>query len=66
MGKAISAINEHLPDYAKIVDFIIVNTPFTQQNQLLTENGKLKRGAIFCAYETQINQQYSQHTLAAV
>jgi long-chain acyl-CoA synthetase len=66
MGKAISAINEHLPDYAKIVDFIIVNTPFTQQNQLLTENGKLKRGAISCAYETQINQQYSQHALAAV
>lgn len=64
--KAINAINEHLPDYAKIVDFIIVNIPFTQQNQLLTENGKLKRDAISCAYETHINQHYSQHTLAAV
>lgn len=66
MQDAIDAINLDLPDYAKIVDFIIVDVPFTQQNGLLTENGKLKRDAIANAYAKQINQQYSQHILAAV
>lgn len=63
---AISVMNLTLPDYAKIIGLIIVDTPFSQQSGLLSENGKLKRDNIIKEYTEQINQQYSQHLLDAV
>lgn len=54
----IDVLNEHLPDYAHIIKFIVLEQSFTHANGLLTENGKLKRDAIVTHYTTLINQQY--------
>lgn len=63
---ALLAVNQDLPDYAKILDFILLPDPFSVANGLLTENGKLKRAAIELYYLDRINQQYSQQSSIAV
>jgi long-subunit acyl-CoA synthetase (AMP-forming) len=52
---AISLANESLPDYARIKKWILV-PPFTPQNGLLTENGRMRRGNIRERYGDQMNQ----------
>lgn len=42
----IDEINNKLPDYARVRDFLISSTPFLFENGLLTANGRLKRSAI--------------------
>ena len=44
--RAVFEINKSLPDYAKIKEFHLT-TPFLPTNGELTENGRLKRAAIF-------------------
>jgi long-chain acyl-CoA synthetase len=53
----ISQINQHLPDYARVQKFFIAE-PFTNHNQLLTDNGRLRRAAIVTHYETTIHAFY--------
>ncbi|WP_193747528.1 AMP-binding protein [Cellvibrio sp. OA-2007] len=55
----IRAINQHLPDYAQIQKCIIAAEPFTPANQLLTDNGRLRRAAIFERYGDAITALYS-------
>lgn len=53
----ISQINQHLPDYARVQKFFIAE-PFTNHNQLLTDNCRLRRAAIITRYETTIHAFY--------
>lgn len=63
---ALVALNNDLPDYAKILDFVLLPERFSVANGLLTENGKLKRNAIERFYLDRINQQYSQQSSVVV
>jgi long-chain acyl-CoA synthetase len=53
----ISHINKQLPDYARIQKFILAE-PFTSHNQLLTDNGRLRRAAIMARYESTLHALY--------
>lgn len=53
----ISQVNQHLPDYARVQKFFIAEA-FTSQNQLLTDNGRLRRAAILAHYQSTINAIY--------
>ena len=59
IAKDISLINENLPDYARIKKIVLANTPFSTSNQLLTDNGRLRRDAIISAFSTSITNIYS-------
>lgn len=55
----IRRINQHLPDYARVQKIIVAAEPFTPTNQLLTDNGRLRRAAILGQYLTAIAAIYS-------
>jgi len=59
IAQDINRINQHLPDYARVQKFIIAAEPFTPANQLLTDNGRLRRAAIIAQYENTIHHLYS-------
>jgi long-subunit acyl-CoA synthetase (AMP-forming) len=54
----IEAVNLTLPDYARIGKWLLAEAPFGVQNGQLTPNGRLKRDAIWQAYQHRINQCY--------
>lgn len=58
----IRRINQHLPDYARVQKFIVAAEPFTPANQLLTDNGRLRRAAILDQYLNAIAAIYSDTT----
>ena len=60
---AISSINANLPDYARVTEWLPAFAPFSVQNQQLTANGRLKRDAIWQAYQQQINVLYALSTV---
>jgi long-subunit acyl-CoA synthetase (AMP-forming) len=60
---AISSINANLPDYARITEWLPAFAPFSVQNKQLTANGRLKRDAIWQAYQQQINVLYALSTV---
>jgi long-chain acyl-CoA synthetase len=55
---AIAKTNLALPDYAKIGKWLLVEECFSNKNQQLTTNGRLKRDAILQHYQAQINTLY--------
>lgn len=59
IGQDITRTNQHLPDYAKIRKFIVATEPFTSRNQLLTDNGRLRRSEISAYYRGEIAAIYS-------
>lgn len=58
----IAQLNHSLPDYARIHKFIVAQAPFTSTNQLLTDNGRLRRNAILAHYAPAINALYSTNS----
>jgi long-subunit acyl-CoA synthetase (AMP-forming) len=60
---AITSINTNLPDYARVTEWLPAFAPFSIQNQQLTANGRLKRDAIWQAYQQQINVLYALSTV---
>lgn len=50
VAEAIERTNNTLPDYARIKHWQIVDTTFSTENELLTDNGKLRRMHILSAY----------------
>ena len=58
----IHRINQTLPDYARIQKIIFATEPFTPANQLLTDNGRLRRAAILGQYLNAIAAIYSSTT----
>lgn len=62
IAQDIRQINQLLPDYARVQKFIVAAEPFTPANQLLTDNGRLRRAAIFGQYLNAIAAIYSDTT----
>ncbi|WP_114701946.1 AMP-binding protein [Psychrobacter proteolyticus] len=50
--QAIYVVNQTLPDYARIKQWHLAEQPFSTDNELLTDNGKLRRAHIFTAYQS--------------
>ena len=48
--------NKVLPEYAKISQYVIADTPFNPQEDTLTTNGRVKRIKIYNRYSKQIQQ----------
>jgi long-chain acyl-CoA synthetase len=59
IAEQIRQVNSSLPDYARIQKFIIAKEAFSQTNQLLTDNGRLRRAEIMACYEQAIDALYS-------
>ncbi|HSI28963.1 MAG: AMP-binding protein [Methylophilus sp.] len=59
INQSIAEINQQLPDYARITKWITVQ-PFSHANHQLTANGRLKRQAIYQAYQEAINHLYKE------
>jgi long-chain acyl-CoA synthetase len=58
INSTINQINEKLPDYARVSKWLLASEPFTVINQQLTPNGRLKRDAIWQAYQHHVNAVY--------
>ena len=54
----LKALNARLPDYAQIRTVLLLNEPFSSQNQQLTDNGRLRRQHILTRYQQPIEQLY--------
>lgn len=52
-------INASLPDYAQIKAWVSSNEAFSTKNQLLTDNGRVRRDFIFNQYKEQLANLYS-------
>jgi len=59
INTAIDECNKFLPDYAQIRQWVKAVEPFTPNNNLLTNNGRLKRLNIEQDYQTQLAALYS-------
>lgn len=57
--------NSRLPDYARIADWRRLPEPLTNQNGMLTENGRTRRNEIVREYEFLIEQMYTEHAEAS-
>lgn len=58
IAQNIQAVNQTLPDYARVTKWLIADEPFTQQNQQLTANGRNRRDMIWQYYQERINALY--------
>lgn len=54
----LQAVNSTLPDYAQIRMALLLDEPFSSQNQQLTDNGRLRRQHILAQYQQPIEQLY--------
>lgn len=59
--KVITQVNESLPEYAQIKDFILLNQAMTTNDGLMTANARPKREAISYYYAQDIEQVYAAH-----
>ena len=55
---SIRSVNKALPSYASILNYIVLDQPFSFSNGQLTENGRLKRDVIESYYQKEINTLY--------
>jgi len=60
LAGSIAALNEQLPDYARIGQWLISRDPFSVDNGQLTPNGRLKREAIWQSYQHNIEALYAE------
>lgn len=58
ISSAIEAINQSLPDYARVSKWLLASEPFAVGNKQLTPNGRLKREVIWDAYQSTIDALY--------
>jgi long-chain acyl-CoA synthetase len=60
--KVIDTVNAELPHYRQIRSFSILPAAFTEEDGLLTANGKLRRDAIERRFSAEIATMYSGKT----
>lgn len=58
--QAIEQINQHLPDYARVTQWLTADAPFTLANHQLTANGRVRRDIIWQYYQQNINTLYER------
>ena len=63
---AIAKINQSLPDYARVSQWILADAPFTPQNNHLTANGRLRRAVVWQQYQEKINEIYKEKSYAVL
>jgi long-subunit acyl-CoA synthetase (AMP-forming) len=63
---SITEINQTLPDYARVSQWILADAPFTAQNEQLTANGRLRRAIVWQHYEQKINEKYEEKSYAVL
>lgn len=56
--QALNEINQGLPDYAQVKSWIRSDEAFSTVNQLLTDNGRIRRDAIFARYKAKLDALY--------
>jgi long-subunit acyl-CoA synthetase (AMP-forming) len=61
---AVAAVNEGLPDYARVHHWLRAAEAFTPANGLATANGRLRRAALLDRYCNAIEQQTTIETLS--
>ncbi len=57
---AVGQVNAKLPDYARVQRWILADQPFLTTNNLLTWNGRLRRGEIEALYRDRLNRLYEK------
>jgi long-subunit acyl-CoA synthetase (AMP-forming) len=57
---AIAQVNQSLPDYARVSQWILADVPFSFSNGLATSNGRLRRDEIFKHYQDSIQDFYKE------
>ncbi|MFT5722763.1 MAG: long-chain acyl-CoA synthetase [Motiliproteus sp.] len=60
IGAWIEQLNDRLPDYARVSDWISTRAAFSTANGLLTSNGRLRRVSIHNLYQQPIEQRYQR------
>ncbi|MGZ8984349.1 MAG: AMP-binding protein [Methylotenera sp.] len=63
---SIAEINQTLPDYARVSQWLLADSPFTPQNGQLTANGRLRRDLIWQQYQSRINEKYKGQAYAVL
>lgn len=63
---ALDAVNRALPDYARVLDVVRANAPFTFADGLLTSNGRPRRDAILARHVDAVDACYARHDLPSV
>lgn len=58
LSEQLKALNARLPDYAQIRTVLLLNEPFSAENQQLTDNGRLRRQHILARYQQPLAQLY--------
>ncbi|GLX77101.1 long-chain acyl-CoA synthetase [Thalassotalea insulae] len=64
VAQFIMQVNQGLPQYAKIENYLCLTQAFSPLDNLLTTTGKLKRANIARFYQNEIYQLYQQPTLS--
>jgi len=62
---ALDLVNSELPHYRQVRGFTILPEAFAPENNLLTENGKLRREAINEKFREEIEQMYRKQAAVA-
>ncbi|MCA9752348.1 MAG: AMP-binding protein [Gemmatimonadetes bacterium] len=63
--RALEEINVDLPHYRRVRGSLVIETPFTAEDGLLTANGKLRRAAIGERFRDSIDALYAQSAVSA-
>ncbi len=61
LTSTLAQLNQSLPDYAHIQDYLLLTVPFSIENGQLTGTGRPKRSTIYQQYQTQINALYHEN-----
>jgi long-subunit acyl-CoA synthetase (AMP-forming) len=66
IAPAVQALNQTLPDYARVSRWLVTDEPFSLRNGLANSTGAIQRQAIAERYATQIEQLYEEDLIHAV
>ncbi len=58
LAQAVAAVNQRLPEYAQIADWLIAAQPFSLANQQMSASGSIQRSRIYSDYQAQIESLY--------
>jgi long-subunit acyl-CoA synthetase (AMP-forming) len=63
IDQALARVNERLPDYARVLDYVVAGEPFSPSNRLATSNGRSRRDAIHEQYRSQLDALYQGESI---
>jgi hypothetical protein len=59
LDAAVQAANRRLPDYARIGHWLRAGQPFTAASGLATDNGRIRRDAVWAVYGERLDRMYA-------